>query len=68
MRPSEGSQIVRFPPKITQKINPCILPACAYVRRLPERRVCGRSLGLRNEKSTNNLTFNLRCQPQRLVR
>ena len=64
MRPSEGSQILRFPPKI----NPCILPGGAYLRRLPERRVCGRSLGLRNEKLTNNLTFNLRCQPQRLVR
>ena len=28
---------------------------------LPERRVCGRSLRLRNEKLTGYLTLNLRC-------
>jgi small subunit ribosomal protein S1 len=47
--------------------SPCIPFRRAYSLPPPERRACGCSLRLRNEKSTNNLTFNLRCQPQRLV-
>src|SRR2546426_3277564 len=47
--------------------SPCIPFRRAYSLPPPERRACGCSLRLRNEKSINNLTFNLRCHPQRLV-